>query len=334
MNNDDDYDDDNAFGGDENTSGMREVEIREQDRFLPVANIARIMKKVLPNNAKIAKDAKEGIQECLSEFISFITSEASDKCQQEKRKTINGDDLLWAMSALGFDKYIEPLKIYLAKYRESVKGDKPEKKPTAAKPKEATFPSMHAQPKTPGGGMNMMMGLGATPSGLVGAGTGMHGGESMSEYGYQQQHGYAAGATGMMQSSMGNTMGTLDQSMMMAARSQVPLRNDAVPPSANYSDISMARSTMPPTNPVHSLAYQQPLVQQTAQNYQPLIQPQQSQQPSPSPLTQIQPDHSHQQLSHPAAPAQQTQLSTPLQPPQAPLPPQPQYVSAAADGAK
>lgn len=103
------------------------MEVREQDRFLPVANIARIMKTVLPANAKIAKDAKETIQECVSEFISFITSEASDKCLQEKRKTINGDDLLWAMSTLGFDRYIEPLKIYLSKYRDTVKGEKPEK---------------------------------------------------------------------------------------------------------------------------------------------------------------------------------------------------------------
>lgn len=102
--------------------------MREQDRFLPVANIARIMKTVLPPNAKIAKDAKETIQECVSEFISFITSEASDKCLQEKRKTINGDDLLWAMSTLGFDRYIDPLKIYLGKYRDAVKGDKPDKK--------------------------------------------------------------------------------------------------------------------------------------------------------------------------------------------------------------
>lgn len=51
----------------------------------------------------------------MSEFICFITSEASDKCKQEKRKTINGEDLLWAMSTLGFDKYVDPLKIYLAK---------------------------------------------------------------------------------------------------------------------------------------------------------------------------------------------------------------------------
>lgn len=112
---------------DGNTKGE---EIREQDRYLPVANIARIMKKILPNNAKITKDSKEAIQECVSEFISFITSEASDKCQQEKRKTINGDDLLWAMSTLGFDKYAEPLKVYLSKYREAVKGEKPEKKTT------------------------------------------------------------------------------------------------------------------------------------------------------------------------------------------------------------
>jgi len=103
-------------------------EIREQDRYLPIANIARIMKNTLPENAKIAKDSKETVQECVSEFISFITSEASDKCMQEKRKTINGDDLLWAMSTLGFDKYVEPLKIYLSKYREAIRGDKPDTK--------------------------------------------------------------------------------------------------------------------------------------------------------------------------------------------------------------
>ena len=94
---------------------------------MPIANIARIMKNTLPENAKIAKDSKETVQECVSEFISFITSEASDKCLQEKRKTINGDDLLWAMSTLGFDKYVEPLKLYLNKYREAVRGDKPDK---------------------------------------------------------------------------------------------------------------------------------------------------------------------------------------------------------------
>ncbi|KAL3851133.1 hypothetical protein ACJIZ3_013015 [Penstemon smallii] len=96
---------------------------REQDRFLPIANVSRIMKKALPANAKISKDAKETVQECVSEFISFITGEASDKCQREKRKTINGDDLLWAMTTLGFEDYVEPLKIYLQRFRD-LEGDK------------------------------------------------------------------------------------------------------------------------------------------------------------------------------------------------------------------
>ncbi|KAK1411671.1 hypothetical protein QVD17_38228 [Tagetes erecta] len=126
----------------------------------------------------MSKDVKETVQECVSEFISFVTGDwqvvvcfekkfckfgcgfnllfllvqatdsdfmteikgtdfqvivtkgkhtklgfkvsrrASDKCQREKRKTINGDDLLWAMATLGFEDYIEPLKLYLSRYRE------------------------------------------------------------------------------------------------------------------------------------------------------------------------------------------------------------------------
>uniref|UniRef100_A0A182NTW2 Nuclear transcription factor Y subunit beta n=1 Tax=Anopheles dirus TaxID=7168 RepID=A0A182NTW2_9DIPT len=92
--------------------------LREQDRFLPIANITKIMKKSVPPTGKIAKDARECIQECVSEFISFITSEASDRCHMEKRKTINGEDILCAMYALGFENYIPPLKLYLSKYKE------------------------------------------------------------------------------------------------------------------------------------------------------------------------------------------------------------------------
>jgi len=67
---------------------------------------------------KISKGAKECVQECVSEFISFITSEASDKCKKEERRTITGDDILAAMSTLGFENYMEPLKLYLHKFRE------------------------------------------------------------------------------------------------------------------------------------------------------------------------------------------------------------------------
>lgn len=116
-------DSDNESGGQNASNANSEFSPREQDRFLPIANVSRIMKKALPANAKISKDAKETVQECVSEFISFITGEASDKCQREKRKTINGDDLLWAMTTLGFEEYVEPLKIYLQKFRE-MEGEK------------------------------------------------------------------------------------------------------------------------------------------------------------------------------------------------------------------
>ena len=75
------------------------------------------MKNSVPMTSKISKEAKEAVQECLSEFISFITSEAAEKCHDEKRKTIGGEDVLYAMMLLGLEQYVEPLKIHLAKMR-------------------------------------------------------------------------------------------------------------------------------------------------------------------------------------------------------------------------
>uniref|UniRef100_A0AAZ3P8R2 Nuclear transcription factor Y subunit beta n=1 Tax=Oncorhynchus tshawytscha TaxID=74940 RepID=A0AAZ3P8R2_ONCTS len=112
-----DDDGDESLHDHEEGNGSKE-NFREQDIYLPIANVARIMKNAVPQTGKIAKDAKECVQECVSEFISFITSEASERCHQEKRKTINGEDILFAMSTLGFDMYVEPLKLYLQKFRE------------------------------------------------------------------------------------------------------------------------------------------------------------------------------------------------------------------------
>ncbi|XAR52612.1 hypothetical protein NMG60_11020765 [Bertholletia excelsa] len=90
----------------------------EHDGLLPIANVGRIMKQILPPHAKISKEAKETMQECASEFISFVTGEASDKCHKENRKTVNGDDICWALSSLGFDNFSEAITRYLHKYRE------------------------------------------------------------------------------------------------------------------------------------------------------------------------------------------------------------------------
>ena len=72
--------------------------------------------------------------------------------------------MLWAMSTLGFEKYVEPLKMYLSKYRESVKGEKPDKK---TKRDEATSDAMvnsyYGGQIPPGGG-----GAGAGGAGAYG----------------------------------------------------------------------------------------------------------------------------------------------------------------------
>ncbi|KHJ99049.1 hypothetical protein OESDEN_00962 [Oesophagostomum dentatum] len=105
-------------GGDETHGETRRGNpIPDQERFLPIANVARVMKRMIPNSGKIAKDAKECVQECVSEFISFITSEANDKCLSEKRKTISADDLLEAIANMGFDNYVAPLQLFLERYR-------------------------------------------------------------------------------------------------------------------------------------------------------------------------------------------------------------------------
>ncbi|KAK0731683.1 histone-fold-containing protein [Lasiosphaeris hirsuta] len=209
---------------DPHSSGLAyEFEVKEQDRWLPIANaahriksmshdspskspeaprvsskadrcdafdanirnfapVARIMKNALPENAKIAKEAKECMQECVSEFISFITSEASEKCHQEKRKTVNGEDILFAMTSLGFENYAEALKIYLSKYREQSQSNRGEN--------QGNRPN--SQGGYPPGGSNA--GPGAFPGGDIGGqqeGADGQGGYSL--YGAQGGHNGAAG---------------------------------------------------------------------------------------------------------------------------------------------
>ncbi|CAM8938755.1 unnamed protein product [Rhodiola kirilowii] len=89
-----------------------------EDRLLPIANVGRIMKQALPQNAKISKGTKERMQECATEFISFVTSEAADRCRKDNRKTLNGEDICRAMTALGLVNLGESTTRYLHKFRE------------------------------------------------------------------------------------------------------------------------------------------------------------------------------------------------------------------------
>ena len=84
---------------------------------LPISNICKVMRESLGDKLKISKQAKHMMETCLTEFICIITSEASQKCMNEKRKTLNAEDVITVMHDLGFDNYVYILKAYLHKYK-------------------------------------------------------------------------------------------------------------------------------------------------------------------------------------------------------------------------
>ena len=77
--------------------------VREQDRFLPIANVAKVMTRQLSDIgfAKIAHDAKMAMQEAVTEFICFGMSEANDQAVKGKRKTVAGSDIANTCYSMG-----------------------------------------------------------------------------------------------------------------------------------------------------------------------------------------------------------------------------------------
>ena len=58
----------------------------ELDRLLPVGTVASVMRAAIPQEAKIGRDAREAAQDCASEFVAFVASEASDACAAAGRR--------------------------------------------------------------------------------------------------------------------------------------------------------------------------------------------------------------------------------------------------------
>ncbi|GLJ46190.1 hypothetical protein SUGI_0972900 [Cryptomeria japonica] len=106
------------------SSRRNELE-REEEQLVPLAIVERIMRKSLPPNTMVSKEAKQTVQKCASEFISFVTGEALDKCKADKRKTINGEDIIQAFNTLGFVNYEQVLEILLHKLKANMHAKQP-----------------------------------------------------------------------------------------------------------------------------------------------------------------------------------------------------------------
>eukprot|EP01121_Diplochlamys_sp_Union-15-3_P015989 TRINITY_DN5364_c0_g2_i1.p1 TRINITY_DN5364_c0_g2~~TRINITY_DN5364_c0_g2_i1.p1 ORF type:complete len:187 (-),score=32.12 TRINITY_DN5364_c0_g2_i1:54-590(-) len=96
-----------------------------ENQSLPKATIEKILKETLPPEIKCSPDTRDLILKCCVEFIHMVTSEASDICNKEGRKTISPAHLLESLKTLGFESYIEEVKQAHVQY----------KKETSEKPK-------------------------------------------------------------------------------------------------------------------------------------------------------------------------------------------------------
>lgn len=78
----------------------------------------KIMSKILPPTCTVDTEAKELVKDCAQAFISSLTRAMIDKCTQEKRRTMTASDVVSSLKNLGFDDYITPTEMILAKLKE------------------------------------------------------------------------------------------------------------------------------------------------------------------------------------------------------------------------
>uniref|UniRef100_A0A7S4PAK6 Transcription factor CBF/NF-Y/archaeal histone domain-containing protein n=1 Tax=Guillardia theta TaxID=55529 RepID=A0A7S4PAK6_GUITH len=88
-----------------------------EDTFLPVSNIARVMKKALHSDTVVARETIEAVQVFLSEMVMVVVGEATQHSLDENRRAIRAEDILWALRQLGMEVYNQPLNEYLHAYQ-------------------------------------------------------------------------------------------------------------------------------------------------------------------------------------------------------------------------
>jgi len=85
---------------------------------LPMANLVRLMRQVIPKGVKVSAGAKHLTHDCAVEFVGFVAGEASEQARAQHRRIISPEDFTRAFQTLGFDDYVEPMSTYIRRYRE------------------------------------------------------------------------------------------------------------------------------------------------------------------------------------------------------------------------
>ena len=77
---------------------------------MPIACVAKIMAKQLADvgYAKISNDTKRLVQECATEFICFIMSEANSQAREAGCTSVSGEQLINACESMGAPGFTRP----------------------------------------------------------------------------------------------------------------------------------------------------------------------------------------------------------------------------------
>ena len=70
------------------------TEVCQDDELsVPRAALNKMIKQLIPN-IRVANDARELIQNCCTEFIHLVATEANDLCVMQQKKTISPENIL------------------------------------------------------------------------------------------------------------------------------------------------------------------------------------------------------------------------------------------------
>lgn len=84
--------------------------LREQDRLLPLANVARLSSMCLGKDPKVSRESKLIMQELLTEHLCFNTSEAHDVSIRACHKAILVEDILKSFEDLDLGSFTPAMK--------------------------------------------------------------------------------------------------------------------------------------------------------------------------------------------------------------------------------
>ncbi|KAL7746870.1 negative cofactor 2 transcription regulator complex subunit ncb2 [Sorochytrium milnesiophthora] len=93
----------------------------DDELCLPRATVTKLVHEMLPPDMSIAKETRDLLIDCCTEFIHLVSSEANDICEKEARKTIAPEHVISALQALGFDSFVAEVKESWDEHRHSQK---------------------------------------------------------------------------------------------------------------------------------------------------------------------------------------------------------------------